>query len=106
MMCGGNSVAPDNGITAETTIMRVEPVISAEVGDEIVMLHVEKNAYYDTNAIGAAVWRALAAPTTARAICEQLVLRYAVDLPTCEKDVLEFIRQAHSEGLIQTTNQG
>ena len=95
----------DNDITVETTIARVEPVISAEVGDEIVMLHLEKNAYYDTNVIGAAVWRALSTPTSVRAICSTLVQRYEVDLATCETDVLAFVREAYAEGLIRVVSQ-
>lgn len=96
----GSQLGQTSDITAMTRIARREPVISAEIGDEVVMLHVEKNAYYDTDVIGGVVWRALAAPTTVRDICASLVTRYAVDPETCEQDVLAFVREAYAEGLV------
>jgi hypothetical protein len=87
-------------VTLDTLVVRSESALSAEVGEEAVMLVPERNAYYDTNAQGAAVWRALAAPTTVREICAELVQRYEVSAEDCERDVLAFVQDGITEGVI------
>jgi hypothetical protein len=65
------------------------------------MLHVEKNAYYDTDAIGADIWRRLESPTRVGDLCAALVQRYDVQPEQCEADVLAFLRDAYREGVIR-----
>jgi hypothetical protein len=75
-------------------------VLSAEVGEAVVFLHAERNAYFDTDAVGAEVWRQLATPTTVRDLCDGLRSAYDVDPQTCEADVLAFLEEALNEGII------
>lgn len=91
-------------VTIDTRLVRTDTALSAEIGEEVVLLLPERNAYYDTNAHGAVIWRALNSPTTVRAICAWLLERYDVDADQCERDVLEFVRQAHREGLVRAAS--
>lgn len=88
-------------ITIDTLIVRADTTLSAEVGNEVVMLVPDRNSYYDTNAQGAAVWNALNQPTTVRAICARLIERFDVAEPDCQRDVLAFVREGVTEGLIR-----
>jgi hypothetical protein len=88
-------------LTADTLIVRTASVIAAEVGSDLVMLHVEKDAYYDTGAIGAQIWQALSTPTTVASICATLTASHDVSPEQCVADVLHFVRDAMSEGLVQ-----
>lgn len=91
----------DAAVTLGTVVGRNESLMAAEVGSDLVMLHLEKNAYYDTDAIGADIWRRLEPPVDVRALCAGLVQSYDVEPSTCEADVLAFLNEAYQEGLIR-----
>lgn len=93
-------------ITLETSVVRSEGLVSADVGDEVVMLHLEKNAYYDTDPVGAYIWRRLTEPVRVRELRDDLLQRYEVSPETCEADVLAFLREAHREGVIRLVDSG
>ena len=92
---------PAGTITLDSIVAQSETVVSAEVGAEVVMLHVDRNAYYDTDAIGAQIWRRMMQPVLVRDIRDGLLHQYAVDADTCAGDVLAFLREAYSEGVIR-----
>ena len=94
-------MASIDAITLETTVARSDTLVSAEVGEELVMLHLEKNAYYDTDATGADIWRRLASPVRVGDLRDDLLKSYEVDPQTCADDVLTFLSEAYREGLIR-----
>jgi hypothetical protein len=91
----------ETDITLDTVVAQAQDVISAEVEDQVVMLRMDSNAYYDTDDIGAEIWRLIAEPITVRALCDQLMTLYEVEPKACHADVLAFLREAHSEGTVQ-----
>src|SRR5438132_4315256 len=94
-----------DAITVDTRVTRNPDLVSAEVGNEVVMLHLAKNAYYDADAIGADIWRRLATPIRVADLRDRLMERYHVDAATCESDVLAFLNHARREGLIQICDE-
>ncbi|MBU0493235.1 MAG: PqqD family peptide modification chaperone [Chloroflexi bacterium] len=88
-------------ITLDTLVAQAEDVISAPVGNEVVMLRLESSAYYDTDDIGAEIWQWIAIPITVRALCDRLLSLYDVPADQCHADVLAFLQQAFDEGTIQ-----
>ena len=92
---------PSETITIDTIVVRSDGLVSADVGEEVVMLDVEKNAYYDTDPVGADIWHRLTEPVRARELCDALLQGYAIDRETCERDVLAFLTEAHREGVIR-----
>ncbi len=95
------SDTPSHPIRLSDVVVLDESLVSAAVGEEMVVLHAKTSTYYDTDAIGADIWRRLAQPTIVQELCASLVERYEVDLATCERDVLAFLEQAHREGLVR-----
>ena len=85
-------------ITIDTVVSCSTSLVSADVGDELVLLHVEKNAYYDTDAIGADIWHQL--EQRVRDLCDRLVDKYEVDPETCQRDVLAFLSEALREDVV------
>lgn len=88
-------------ITLDTTVAQSETLVSADIGEEVVMLHLENNAYYDTDAIGTDIWHRLAQPMTVHVLCAALVQAYDVDVEICQADVLAFLNAAYQEGVIR-----
>lgn len=87
-------------LTKYSRVRQESTLACAEVGEDLVMLHLERNAYYDTDAIGADIWRRMAEPVVVGELCEALVDVYDVDAETCVRDVLAFLEDAHREGVV------
>jgi hypothetical protein len=88
-------------LRSDSRVVRVETVMSAHVGREVVMLNMATNAYYDADDIGAVIWQQLEQPTTVQALVDELVSRYEVEATDCQRDVLTFLNDARLEGLIR-----
>jgi hypothetical protein len=88
-------------IQLDTVVARNEALLSADVGAEVVMLHVEKNAYYDTDAIGSDIWRRIETPISVNDLCVGLTGAYDVDVETCRRDVFEFLNEAFRERVVR-----
>ena len=101
MLTQENNVTTPTIITLDTTVAQAETLVSADVGEEVVILHIENNAYYDTDPIGAEIWHRLVQPMSVRALCTALVQAYEVDTEACQADVLAFLNGAYAEGVIR-----
>jgi len=97
-------MASHEAITLDSVVTQVQSVMSADVGKELVVLHVEKNAYYDTDAIGADIWHRLAQPIRVRTLCDNFIQEYAVDPDTCYRDVLAFLNEAVQEDVVRVVS--
>lgn len=74
---------PESQLTLESRVRQNPAVLSAEVGESVVLLHAERNAYFDTESVGARIWMQLSQPTTVGAVCEALRQEYDVEPSTC-----------------------
>jgi hypothetical protein len=92
---------PEEKITLDTVITQSDDVISDQVGAEVVMLRLKSSAYYNTDDIGAIIWKQIATPQPVRELCEGLLELYDVTPEQCHADVLSFLNQAYQEGMIQ-----
>ncbi len=88
-------------LTLDTVVTQDDTLATAEVGGDLVMLHVERNAYYDTDSIGAEIWRRLSSPVAISDLCRGLTEIYDVDEAGCAADVLAFLEEARREGLLR-----
>jgi hypothetical protein len=77
--------------------------IAAPVDDEIVILSIERGAYYGLDDTGSEIWRRLAAPVRVDALCDSLAVRYDADRATIERDVLVLLEKLITEGLVTLT---
>jgi hypothetical protein len=67
----------------------------------VVILHLGRSAYYDTDRIGADIWQRLQQPVRVRDLCQAIQAEYDVALSVCQEDVLAFLEDARREGLIR-----
>ena len=90
-------------LTAVTRVARSTRVFTGGLGtgQELAMMHLEKNAYYTLDSIGAAIWNLLEESRTVEALCADLCERYDVSREQCQADVLAFLERAHDEKLVE-----
>ncbi len=89
-----------HAIALTTTVARTHGLLSADMGDEIVMLSLEQDEYFGLDVIGSRIWELLEQPMAVAGLCKQLVALYAVDTATCKQDTLDFLRELYAAKII------
>jgi hypothetical protein len=68
--------------------------------DGLAVLHTGRGLMFQSNAIGARIWEALAQQKPASRVAEELMQRYGIPAQQAEYDVARFISQLQSAGLL------
>lgn len=80
-------------ITLDTILCRVPTVMSSEVGDETMMMDIDRGMYYAFNPVSSRIWALLEKPISLQAICKQLLQEYEIEALQCEQEVKQFLSQ-------------
>lgn len=89
-------------LTLSTVVSRKPDLPVARLDDETVLLDVQSGAYYGYDATAGAIWELLEAPRTVAAVCGALVERYDVGAERCQAEVLAFLGELSTRGLLRT----
>lgn len=76
-------------------------VMARAVGEEVVILHLTKGAYFGLDEIGARVWYLLAEDRSLQQVCDTLLGEYEVTREDLQKDLLKLVSQLRDQGLLQ-----
>ena len=85
----------------QTTVRASRAQVHRPLDDEVVILHLERSTYFGANEVGARIWQLVQQPSTAAAICEQLVAEFEVEASRCQADVLDFLQRLLDEQLLE-----
>ena len=94
----------ESGFTVEPSrrVTRSPDALSAEVGDEVVLLNMATGYFHQLNVVGSYVWRALDEPRTIADLCRAAADDFeADDDDTCRRDIADFVRELHEAGLVR-----
>jgi Coenzyme PQQ synthesis protein D (PqqD) len=75
--------------------------VSCDLSGEAVILNMNSGMYYGIDETGAFIWGALEEPRTLEYLCETILSAYQVDRETCNRDVMAFLIDMHTAGLIE-----
>ncbi len=87
-----------------TVVRQAQDVVSADVGDEVMLLGIEQSAYYDLKQTGGRIWSLLAEATSVRGVCSTLQQEFDVSASTCESQTLAYVQRLHAEGLVDVVS--
>jgi hypothetical protein len=79
---------------------RVDGLLAAEVGDDVLLFDVTRGTYFATGGVGAVLWEALAQPCDLDELCSLVLERYEVEHAECMADVSEFLKRLKEAGLV------
>jgi hypothetical protein len=79
--------------------------VAAEVGEEVVLMHLPNGRCYGLGLVGTDIWKKLRTPMKVGLLIESLCNEYAGEDEAIELDVLETLEQYVSEGLIVIRNE-
>ena len=91
---------------AEFSIVKRKPdQVSCDLSGEAVILNLNSGMYYGLDEVGALIWAALEEPRTLQYLSEIILQGYEVDRETCDHDVMVFLANMQSAGLIEIDNE-
>jgi hypothetical protein len=78
-------------------------VIYKKVGDEAVLLQIERGIYYGLDAVGTRIWELLAEGKSQEEARDAIVEEYDVDADTADRDIAALIGELLLHGLVERT---
>lgn len=81
---------------------RAVDLMEAEIGDEIVGLHVAGGTCFGFNGVASSVWRALETPHSFAALRDGLLDEYDVSREVCERELQGLLDDLAARGLIRS----
>lgn len=87
-------------LTLDTTVCQSEDQVSTEIDQEVVLMSIEKGAYFGLNKVLSRIWKIIEVPVTVSQICTILQNEYDVAEETCLQDVIEILSKMAEKDLI------
>lgn len=88
-------------VSIECIVQRNTEIIFTDLDDTVVMMDLDKGAYFELDAVGTRIWTLLETGRNVIELCELLNREYDVTPEIAQRDVLEFLEQAHKLGIIE-----
>ena len=71
-----------------------------EIGDQVVILHLDSGRYYTLNPTGSLVWKCIMEGSSTNQVVERICSRFEVDEESCRSDAEGMIRGFAEKGMI------
>ena len=88
-------------LAADSGVHRISGVFEADLGEQLLGLHIETGLCFAMNSTAAQIWRLLDPPTTLGAICDTLLAEHDVDPQVCARDVKATLGELARDGLVR-----
>ena len=87
----------------DSTVVACSGQVGADLGEEIILLHLEKGQYFGLKQVGAAIWRLLESPRTIGEIEGILLEEYDIEPDICHEEVVGLLSDLIDQGLVEVT---
>ena len=88
-------------ITLTTTVSRTPDLLFADVGNEVVMMNIDKGMYYALDDIASEIWALLEVPNRVIDLCTTLLAEFDISLEEGQQDVLAFLVDLQERNLLE-----
>jgi hypothetical protein len=85
-------------------LRRSDEALSAKVGDELLMMSVQKGTYFNLNDVGTRIWELLAEPITLDDLVAALTAEYEVNTETARREVERFLVALRERDLLDDSS--
>lgn len=75
-------------------------LLSSDIENDTMLFDATTGEYFGLNEVGAAIWAAIESPTEVCQICNDLLGQFEVNQVECEEQVIRFINDMKSKGLL------
>src|SRR2546421_10327874 len=87
-------------ISIQSVVAVGEKVMASRLMDEVVILDLKSGVYHGLEAVGARVWEMIHEPNPVRSVRDVLLDEYEVEPVRCEADLLAFLEELKTHGLL------
>lgn len=91
--------------TRESVVVATTNMVAADMGKEVIILHLQKGHYFGLDQVGARIWDLLQSPITVNEIERQLVEEYDVEADQCHREVTGLLKDLWDEGLVEVREE-
>jgi len=88
-------------IGLETVVRQKPDALWSTVGDEVVLMNVERGKYYGLGEIGSDIWRRVRGPISVGDLSAALSGEYSGDAVVIERDTIALIEQLAQRNLVE-----
>lgn len=94
------NLSKNSSLSLQSVVVATGEQISADLGDEAVILGVKTGSYYGLDQVGLFVWNLLQTPRTVSDLRDAILEEYEVEPEECEQDLLAFLDDLAGKSLI------
>lgn len=87
-------------MSSDKKFIRNPDIIDSPIDDEVVMMDVDKGAYFGLDSVGSQIWEELAEPHSLDALAEKLTQTYEVSVEQCKQDIAPLLEQMVESNLL------
>jgi len=88
----------------QTQIVAIKEQRYSKLDEEVVILALKNEEYYNLNEVGSTIWGYIQEPKTVKEISDHINKTYTVEPNQLEQDMMEFLEKLAEEELIEITN--
>jgi hypothetical protein len=97
---------PDSALEPQMQVRRIGDVLDVDMDGELVMMNIEQGRYFGLNQTGTRIWALLDQPVVISDLCNTLMAAFSVDQKQCEQEVLAYLENLLTRGLLQVVTDG
>ena len=75
--------------------------VHSEMGEDVVVLSMQRGAYFNLNPVGAFIWKKIQTPVSTQALRDAVLEEFEVPARECERDLLEILTELKDNGLLE-----
>ncbi|SEW44112.1 Coenzyme PQQ synthesis protein D (PqqD) [Chitinophaga sp. YR573] len=88
-------------LTPDTFVLRNEQnFLISLIGDEVVMMNINKGIYIGINSVGSNIWNMLEHALPVKEIVSSLTAKYDISSEQCEKETLMYLQQMLEQDML------
>lgn len=88
-------------ISINSIVVAAKDQVSSDLGEEAVILSLNKGVYYGLDEVGARIWDLIQEPKAVSQIRDLLLDEYNVEPERCERDLLALLEELVAEDLVE-----
>jgi hypothetical protein len=92
-------------LSGDTVVAATPHHVSAETGEEIILLHLGKGLYFGLQNVGTRIWKLLQKPIKVREIEAVLLAEYDVEPETCRSEVRSLVAELVDRELVEVKSE-
>ena len=91
-------------ISSDSTVVSTGRSVSADLGEEVILLHLENGVYFGLENVGARIWKLLQKPVRVGEIERALREEYDVGPEKCHEEVVGLLNKLVDQSLVEVTD--